>query len=230
MSLIRQYVGASIPLVLVACGGPQQPVKETAPPLPSVPSLSVEAQPIDGEVEFTVKTNLPTPIAATASLDLQGLKDNDTAVGTSKDVILNAPVTNFAVKSVNDVNSLDGKPLPKGNYDASILVGPKWTQNTAISSLPSNIEAKQTVVLGGSRSAASVRQKDDLQRWAVDNVPSNEPWSAARFRAKLGPYSESPSTLSPLHDAYYFPQADMTLIVNRVRDEVSIWGTGNVKE
>ena len=60
----------------------------------------------------------------------------------------------------------------------------------------------------------------------IDNVPSDAPWSEEKFRTKLGPFEKSVSTLSPLHDAYYFSDADVTLIVNRFRHEVSIWRVG----
>ena len=177
-------------------------------------------------VEFTVKTNLPTPLTAMASLHLQGQKDHDTAIGTSHRVSLTGPTTIFSVHAIDD-DGMDGKALPTGRYDAGVIVGPKWVENKSIATLPENVESKCTVELNSGRTRASVERQNDLQKWVIDNVPSDAPWNEQKFKAKLGPYEKSPSTLSPLHDAYFFPNADMTLIVNRLRQEVSIWRIGH---
>lgn len=63
------------------------PPTPPAKTLPSNPSLGIDAKLSKaGMVEFTVTTNLPTPLAAMASLFLQGQKDDDTAIGTSQQV------------------------------------------------------------------------------------------------------------------------------------------------
>ncbi len=198
--------------------------------MPAKPFLRVAAEPSDlGFVEFTVNTNLPTPLAAMASLDLQSQKPHDSAIGTSHKVTLTGAVTVFRIKAVNDDDGMDDKALPNGLYDAGVIVGPRWDENKAIASLTKIFEAKQTVRLHSGRERATVERQDTLQKWVIHNVPSDAPWNQQKYVAKLGPFKKSASSLSALHDAYYFPEADITLIVNRSRQEVSLWRVGRAE-
>ena len=227
------WVGCGVVLLapVSACGPSTPSTPIAAVSVPTSPELKVSARVVEpGSVEFTVTTNLPTPLGAMASLDLQGQKDTDTAIGSSERVTLTGPTTTFKVMAVNNDNGMDGKPLAAGSYDADVIVGTKWKGNEAIASLPQNVEAKQTLVLSGTRTVSEVVRKDALQKWVIETVSANTPWNEAQFRAKLGSYEKVPSTLSRLHDAYYFPQADMTLIVNRLRREVSVWRVGRTTE
>jgi hypothetical protein len=201
--------------------------------LPTKPSLILAVKIADdGAVQFTVTTNLPTPLAAMASLDLQGLRPQDTAIGTSHRVTLNQATTTFYVKAINDDNGLDGKALPMGQYDAEVIVGPKWVENKSISTLPDILRAKQSIWLRSNRSQTAVKRMGELQGWVIENVPMDAPWDEARFVTKLGHYEKTQSDRSPYTDAYYFPDADMTLIVNHIQEKVLIWrvgvATGNV--
>lgn len=137
-------------------------------------------------------------------------------------------MTVFKVKAVNDDDGLDGKALPDGLYDATVIVGPRWDENKFIASLTKTLEAKQTVRFNSGRDRAALEQQNELQKWVIDNVPSNAPWNEQKYVAKLGTYQKSASSLSAPHDAYYFPNADMTLIVNRPRQEVTVWRVGRV--
>jgi hypothetical protein len=65
-----------------------------------------------------------------------------------------------------------------------------------------------------------------MQKWVMENVISGTPWNEAAFRQQLGRSEKYPSTMSHLHDAYYFPTPDMTLLVNRLKGEVSVWRFG----
>lgn len=128
---------------------PSMPAVRT---LPSAPSLEVSAKLAEpGMVEFTVKTNLPTPLAAMASLELQGQKEDSAAIGTSHKVTLTGPTTTFRLRVVDDDNGMDGKALPKGRYNAGVIVGPKWDENKTIASLPELLEVKQTIELRSGR-------------------------------------------------------------------------------
>ncbi len=122
---------------------------------------------------------------------------------------------------------MDGKALPDGYYDADVIVGPNWEENKTIASFPSGFEGKQTIHLRSNRTRASVEHQNELQKWVIDYVPSDAPWNEQAFKSRLGPYEKSASILSPMHDAYYFPEADMTLIVNRVQQQVAIWRVGH---
>jgi hypothetical protein len=222
---------AALTILASACGQrASQPAdsasKAPAQVVPEKPSLTIAARSLTARlVQFTVRTNLPTPIAAMASLDLQGQRDDDTAIGAQRDVTLTGPTTTFTVEALDH-----GKPLPKGSYEADIFVGPKWKENGKIASISNNLEAKQTITIGEGRSRASVERQLALKKWVMENVFAGDPWSDRKFRAKLGPYEKTVATFSPLQDAYYFPQADATLIVNRLLQKVSVWRMGRATE
>jgi len=57
------------------------------------------------------------------------------------------------------------------------------------------------------------------------NVDIGILWNESQFVAKLGKFSKSASDLN-LHDAYYFEDADMTIIVSRVKNTVALWRMG----
>ncbi len=125
---------------------------------------------------------------------------------------------------------MDGKALPKGSYDAGVIVGPKWDENKSIASLPKNLEAQRTITLFSGPARAFAQRRDNLQRWVLEDVFPDAPWNEEKFKAKLGRYQKSVSTRSPLVDAYYFPEADMTLIVSRVSHVVLTWRAGHATQ
>ena len=68
-------------------------------------------------------------------------------------------------------------------------------------------------------------QQDQLRRWVMDNAMPGTGWNLDRFSSQLGPFEHVQSTL-PNHTAYYFARPDMTIIVNSLRGEVTIWRMG----
>lgn len=188
------------------------------------PTLAVAAKPVsDHEVEFTITTSLPPPVEVMASVDLAGQKDDDVYIGHSERVRLSGPVTRAVVDT-----SKAKQDLPAGDYVAAVAFYPRWgAEGNARAAGAPELRASQPVTLrasGVSRAAAQARNA--RQVWVMENVIVGTPWDEAAFVKRLGPYEKSPAELSHLHDAYYFPGADMTLIVNRLRNEVSIWRTG----
>ena len=191
--------------------------------------MSVEATPLDAtHVKFVVTTNMPTPVEVMASIGLEGQKPDDVFIGTNEKVTLNGPRTEF-VLDTSDAR----KPLPSGNYEAEVAFYPRWgadNGNPAAKSVP-KLSTKARVELSGSgESRANAERRNELQRWVMSNVNMNVPWNRANYEAKLGKARKGPSTMSHLHDAYYFPDADMTFLVNRLKNEVTVWRMGDVTE
>ena len=98
--------------------------------------------------------------------------------------------------------------------------------------IPSQLIRHSTVELkGNGATQASVDErarKTKLYNWAALNLESGMPWDRQTFEAKLGPSTKGPSTLSRNHDAYYFADPDITLLVNRVTNEMTVWRKGDV--
>ncbi|MBS7671435.1 hypothetical protein [Croceicoccus gelatinilyticus] len=153
--------------------------------------------------------------------------DEDVAIGNNRRVTLEKPEQTFVVDAFRE-----GKPVPSGEYVAEVGF---YKRRGAKDGNPeaagvNDIEAEDRVRLAGlGMTRAQGTRQVELQRWVMGNVAANDPWDQARFEAKLGRAVKGPSTLSHLHDAYYFPEADMTFLVNRLRREVSIWRLGNVQ-
>lgn len=192
--------------------------------LPANPQIALRAEPVSSnEVRFVVTTNLPLPVEVMASVSLAGQRPDATWIGHQQRVTLERPTTTFVLDT-----SAAQRPLPRGSYEAEISFYPRWgaARNSAAAAAP-ELNAVQAITLQGSGMArADAELRNERQRWVMENVVMHTPWNEASFVDRLGRYEKSQAELSHLHDAYYFPGADMTLIVNRLLGEVTIWRMG----
>lgn len=192
--------------------------------LPANPRLTLKAEPISSnQVRFTIGTNLPLPVEVMAAISLANQKPEDTYIGHDERVTLTEPTTVLTL----DASKTD-KPLPSGRYEAEVSFYPRWgAERSPAARRAPQLNAVQTVTLRGSGiTRATAELRNERQKWVMENVNMNSPWNEGTYVAKLGSYEKSRADLSRLHDAYYFPGADMTLIVNRLRGEVTIWRVG----
>lgn len=188
--------------------------------------LAVDASPTGSDkVHFAVTTNIPLPVEVMATVSLTGQKDDDVYIGTDNTrITLDKPTTEFDLRTVD----VHGEPLPEGEYEAEVSFYPRWgAKNEAAKDVPET-EAVSTKfsLTNKSRTADEAKRGNEQQRWVMENVISGTPWDEGKFVAQLGKYEKSPATLSHLHDAYYFAGPDMTLIVNRLKGEVTVWRKG----
>jgi hypothetical protein len=181
----------------------------------------------DRKVQFVITTNIPTPVQVMASINLAGQKDDDIWIGHSDKVTLTGPTTTFVLDT-----SVAQRELPDADYEAEVSYYARWGAegNPAAEGYP-DVKATKTLKLGGGglTRTAAVRRAE-LQQWVMLNVIMHTPWDREGFKEKLGRSEKSPSTMSHLHDAYYYPDADMTLLVNRLLGEVTTWRKGRVSE
>ncbi len=181
----------------------------------------------DRKVQFVITTNIPTPVQVMASINLAGQKDDDIWIGHSDKVTLTGPTTTFVLDT-----SVAQRELPDADYEAEVSYYARWGAegNPAAAGYP-DVEATKALKLGGGGlTRTGAVRRTELQEWVMLNLDMNTPWDPQTFKEKLGPSEKSPSTMSHLHDAYYYPDADMTLLVNRLRGEVTIWRKGRVSE
>ncbi|TCP92756.1 hypothetical protein C8J42_102532 [Sphingomonas sp. PP-CE-1A-559] len=215
---------------LAGCGKATDQVTENRSDLPSAalpakPVLNVAPRALDKHrVEFTITTNMPLPIQVATSVDLVGQKGQDVYIGyQGEHVTLNKPSTVVILDT-----ALADKPLPAADYEASVNFYPKWgAEGNALAASAPPLEAKVVFKLDGSggtaKNATLLRER---QKWVMLNVIARTPWDKADFERRLGKAEKRHSDMSHLHDAYYFPGADMTLIVNRLKNEVTVWRLG----
>ena len=205
---------------------PEKPTVAAAPAtMPAKPFLSIEPKVLDAHrVQLTIGTNLPMPIKVATSIDLHGQKPDDTYIGYSEFVTL----TGANTVAVLDTSKAD-KPLPAAEYDATVDFFPKWGAegNDLAKGAPQLHAEKQFQLKASGGSAKDAVLLRDRQRWVMENVNAKSPWSKVTFERRLGKSEKGRSDLSHLHDAYYFPGADMTLLVNRLQNQVTTWKMGH---
>lgn len=229
-------IGASmvIAFIVLAAIAPKAPIQR--PPkaattkqatIPANYDLSLVAKQVSNTVvEMEISTNLPPPVEVMVGITMTGLKDEDTWVGYNERIKLTSAKTTHLLNIAQA-----SKPLPNTSYMAEVQFFPSWGAggNSAAQKAP-ELQAKAQIELQNlgstSVSAISVIQKNERRKWVMENVNMRMPWDEKKFVAKLGDYEKSPASMSPLHDAYYFSNADMTLVVNRVRNEVTVWRDG----
>jgi len=173
-------------------------------------------------VEFTVKTNIPLPVNVMAGISLKNQKPDDIYIGYSKKIKLTSPKQTFII----DASS---KKLPSGDYMAEVTFFPRWGAkkgNPKASNIKQQISDSVELRLKGSgESSSDVDQRNKLQKWVMENVIIGTIWNKRTFVKQLGSYERIKADRN-LHEAYYFPEADMTIIVNIYKGTVSVWRMG----
>ena len=228
---IAAIMAAGLAAAVSGCGKPSEgasvPAAAASSPAskpPSAPSIEVSAEPATATaVKFVVSTNVPTPIQVMANIDLAGQKADDVYIGYGERITLTGPVTTFTIDG-----SKAREPLPGGDYEARVTFYPRWGAegNEPARSAPEMTDMVKLRLVASGELRADAEGRNVKQVWLMENVIIGTPWNEGEFVAKLGKYRKAKSTLSQLHDAYYFPAADMTLIVNRLKNEVTTWREG----
>lgn len=179
----------------------------------------------NSEIEFNVKTNIPLPVEVDAGVDLRNQKPNDTYIGHSERITLTQSSQSFTINTSN-------KKLPSGEYDAVVTFYPSWgaeNGNPKAALIKEEISSSTRIRLAGTgESANSVQKRTKLQSWVMENVSVGTKWEEQKFVSKLGKYEEIEVTCrNPrIIKAYYFPKADMTMIVNIYKTRVQTWRKG----
>lgn len=173
-------------------------------------------------VALTIKTDIPLPIEVMASVSIKNQNPTDTYIGVSKRVKLTSPEQTI---------TLDGESenLPAGEYTAEVTFYPRWGAEAGpqeAKKIKEVITGEADIILVGSgESKSQADQRNVAQKWVFENVIVGTPWNESLLVEKLGQFSKSEADLN-FHDAYYFPGAGMTLIVNRLKNSVALWRIG----
>ena len=161
-----------------------------------------------------------------ASVDLKNQKPDDTYIGYSKKVIVKDSSQSFVLNTAS-------ANLPNGNYIAKITFYPRWgakNGNPKASNIKQQISDSVELRLKGSgESSSDADQRNKSQRWVMKNVIIGTIWNKQIFVKQLGAYERINADMN-LHEAYYFPKADMTIIVNSYKGTVSIWRMGRASK
>ncbi|SFS74454.1 hypothetical protein SAMN04488040_1835 [Sulfitobacter marinus] len=185
--------------------------------------ISVQATPIsDYVVSLVVTTNIPLPVEVMAGVSAKGLAPTDTFIGVSERIKLTSPEQTI---------ELDGRPenLPSGEYTADVTFYPRWGAENGTEqakTIQHEIIGAVDVTLSGSgENRDQADQRNVAQKWVMENVSVGTAWNEDQFVQRMGPFEKSASTLN-LHDAFFFPEADMTIVVSRVNNTVATWRFG----
>ena len=190
-------------------------------------SISVQATPTSAYVvSLVVTTNIPLPVEVMAGVSARGQAPTDTFIGLSERVTLTSP---------EQVIEIDGtsENLPSGEYTADVTFYPRWGAENGseqAKAITQEIIGAVDITLSGSgESRGQVDQRNTAQRWVMENVSIGTDWNESQFVQRLGQFEKSASTLN-LHDAFFFPDTDMTIIVSRVKNTVAMWRMGRAAQ
>lgn len=193
--------------------------------------LEVEAQEVElnisaseirpHSVRLEINTNIPVPVEVMVSVSLVGQKPTDTWIGSDARARLEKSRTIYILDTSK-------AKLPAGDYYAEVSFYKRWGAskgNPAASNIP-DTEATTTVKLHGTGASASdVIRKNELQKWVIETVYMGYPWDLKKFKKRLGNFDLLRAEMNH-HSAYYFVDADMTLLVNNLLGTVLIWRMG----
>jgi hypothetical protein len=177
----------------------------------------------NGNVLLDVETNIPGTIEVSAGLSLPGQGENDIWVGKNKYIRI--------VGGKGSVTLSTGD-LPKGEYNAEVSFFPQWGFKDAMSratGITDKLTASSRISLKGSGASTSeVLFKKNGQKWVMEHVNMGDPWRPAEWVKRFGHYQEIPVDYGNhrILKAYYFPRIDITLTVNILKGEISIWSLG----
>lgn len=190
-------------------------------------SISVVATPIDAyAVWVDISTDLPLPVDVMASLSAKGQAPTDTYIGVSRRVRLLEPEHRVR---------LDGRAekIPAGEYVAEVAFYPRWGADNGSEQaklIYREISGAADVELSGSgETRGQADQRNVAQKWVITNVFPGTAWKQSEFVKTMGVFEKSASSLN-LHDAFYFPATDMTIIVSRVNNTVATWRMGRATQ
>lgn len=173
-------------------------------------------------VDMLIKTNIPLPVEVMASISIKNQKPTDTYIGSSKKIKL--------IDAEQKI-TLDGESenLPAGEYLVEVTFYPRWGATEGpkeAKEIKEEILGVANVSLSGSgENKSQVDRRNRAQKWVMENVIIGTPWNEGQFVEELGAFSKTKSDIN-LHDAYYFPESDMTIIVNNFKNSVKIWRMG----
>ena len=190
-------------------------------------SISVQATPTSAYVvSLAVTTNIPLPVEVMAGVSAKGQASTDTFIGVSKRVTLTSPEQTLEIDGASE-------NLPSGEYTAEVTFYPRWGAENGTAqakAITKEIIGAADVTLGGSgESKGQVDQRNIAQKWVMENVSIGTAWNEGQFVQRMGQFEKSASTLN-LHDAYFFPDTDMTIIVSRVNSTVATWRMGRATQ
>ena len=190
-------------------------------------SISVQATPISAYVvSLVVTTNIPLPVEVMAGVSAKGQAPTDTFIGVSKRVMLTSPEQTIEIDGTSE-------NLPSGEYTAAVTFYPRWGAENGTEqakAITQEIIGAVDVTLSGSgESKGQVDQRNIAQRWVMENVSIGTDWNESQFVQRMGQFEKSASTLN-LHDAFFFPDTDMTIIVSRVKNTVATWRMGRAAQ
>ena len=187
-------------------------------------TVTVEGQAMDDDrVQVNVRTNIPGVIELMAGISLADQAPDDVFIGKTERI---------TVRDGSGQTTFDVSDLPQGEYEAEASFYPNWgfqDEQSKATGITEPIESKYPLTLDGSgESAESVSERNEGQRWVMENVTMGMTWNPTEWKQRFGDWEEF-ATTSRNPDVitnYYFESIDMTIVVNTVKNEIVTWRTG----
>jgi hypothetical protein len=202
--------------------------KKAASPEPAArhANLSVQAKPLsNNKVELIVESDLPHPVLLSGEASLHGQRSEDIYIGYFERLRLDSSRQTFVLDA-----SKEGKDLPNGDYDVIVQFNPAWAAEPDASPLLSEFtrkitDATRVRLTDGKISAKEADARNRARYWLMTTFYADMPWKESKFVQHLGRYELIPAEWGH-HKGYYFPKADMTVLVNLLTKTASAYRDG----
>lgn len=174
-------------------------------------------------VIIPLASNIPGDIEVMVSVGLTGQAPDDIFVGTSQ---------RASLKDGHGETVVQLSEIPQGDYEVDATFYPRWgfKDGNKIEDIVEPI-ASETHVLaltGSGESSEAHLNRNEGQMWVMDNISVGTPWEPESLRARFGEWEEFPATKRnpDIIKNYYFPDIDMTIVVNKLKGEAVTWSNG----
>ncbi len=174
-------------------------------------------------VHVNVGTNIPGVIELMAGIRLADQAPDDVFIGKTERI---------TIRDGSGQTTFEVSDLPQGEYEARASFYPNWgfqDEQSKATGITEPIESKHLLSLDGSgESAESVSERNEGQRWVMENVTMGMTWNPTEWKQRFGDWREFAATSRnpDVITNYYFESIDMTIVVNTVKDEIVTWRTG----
>jgi hypothetical protein len=172
-----------------------------------------------------IETNIPLPVEIMVGAALHGQGPKDTYIGRDLRMTLSTSPQAFSIPIDQDGG------LPTGTYDVEATFYPLWGAKNgpeAAQAISTEISASKPLSLRGSGepSTKAIHRKE-ARYWLMSSTAMGDAWNLSKFETKLGKGEEfKPTGANDLVTAYYFPDADVTLFVNKYKNEMMTYRMG----
>jgi len=189
-------------------------------------SLDIAAHLFDAtRLSLAVFSDLPEPVNALLTVSLAGDNPDYAYSGFSRRL----RVGGHGGRDLHLIALPQGSArLPAGLYDVALTIHPRWVRLGGAWQVARGglLEAWTQIPLAPGEEAVDARRPPPDTRFLTALIGAA--WRPEAVQTALGPMREQPTLFPDWSGRYYFPEADVTLAVDRRSGRLATWRPGSV--